>query len=167
MIRISEVSDETLFHSFLGRDVSFVPAPGSSPRVQGALSVPDQLAKALVTAGFGFEVYPCLVRTQAVPKLAFAQPGNRPDVSAHMASMAVEPVLIPPRKITIVDDFVTKGRTLFAAASVLSRAFPNAEIRGFALVRTMGLIDDIEEILAPCVGKITRSTANGDVRRVP
>jgi adenine/guanine phosphoribosyltransferase-like PRPP-binding protein len=61
-----------------------------------------------------------------------------------------------PRRITIVDDFVTKGATLLAAASRVQEAFPEAEVRAFALVRTKGLVADIESISEPCEGLITR-----------
>ncbi len=74
--------------------------------------------------------------------------------------------LFPPPRIVIVDDFVTKGRTLYAAATVVSRAFPNSDLRGFALVRTMGFIDDIPRIVEPVVG-VLRRDASGAVRREP
>lgn len=44
-----------------------------------------------------------------------------------------------------------KGATLIAATSRIRDAFPNAEVRTFALARTMGLIRAIEEI-APLPG---------------
>jgi len=37
----------------------------------------------------------------------------------------------------------------------LKEMFPNAEIRAFALVRTMGLVPDIKEIVDPCIGTVT------------
>lgn len=50
---------------------------------------------------------------------------------------------------------VTKGATLIAAASRVKEAYPRAELRAFALVRTMGLIAEIESIWSPCCGRIT------------
>lgn len=71
--------------------------------------------------------------------------------------LAPDVVLVPtPRRITVVDDFVTKGATLLAAASRVQEAFPEAEVRAFALVRTKGLVADIESIGEPCEGLITR-----------
>lgn len=66
--------------------------------------------------------------------------------------------------ITVVDDVVTKGATLLGAASLLAGAFPRAEIRAFALVRTQGYVKDIERILDPVVGRISR-TRNGGADR--
>ena len=68
--------------------------------------------------------------------------------------MEVDSTLVDPRNITIIDDVVTKGATLLAAASLLANAFPDARVRAFALVRTMGLVPDIERIVEPVVGRI-------------
>lgn len=130
-------------------------------------SIPDQIARVIAAAGFGSGVHPILARTEAVPKSAFAQPGERPDVARHRATMAVESVVPPSPRITLVDDFVTKGRTLFGAASVLARAYPEADVRAFALVRTMGLVPDIGRILEPCVGRIVFDARGEDVDRLP
>ena len=166
-MRVGEVFDASSFGEFLGRDVALVPTPGSSPRYKDGLWVPERIARTLVDAGFGSDVCPILRRTEAVPKSAFAARGERPSVAKHLATMAVDSVLLPSGKITLVDDFVTKGRTLFAAASVLCQTFPGAEIRAFALVRTMGLIPDIERILDPCSGTITLNSPGTDVKRTP
>ena len=65
----------------------------------------------------------------------------------------------------LVDDVVTKGRTLLAAAARLHEAFPNADLRAFALVRTMGFLPQLERLLEPCEGIIR--WAGGDARREP
>ena len=59
----------------------------------------------------------------------------------------------------------TKGRTLLAAASRVQEAFPCAEIRAFALIRTMGLISGIQQLLDPCKGEIR--WRGGDAHRSP
>ena len=165
--RIREYYRAAGFAAFLGSEMPLVPVPGSSLRVTGGLWVPERIAQALVAAGLGSEVLPCLLRTEAVPKSAFSNPGERPDVARHISTMAVEPQFLPPDRLTLIDDFVTKGRTLFAGASVLARAFPQAEIRAFALVRTMGLVPDVSKILDPCTGIIRLLPGTDDVERTP
>jgi hypothetical protein len=59
----------------------------------------------------------------------------------------------------------TKGRTLLAAASCVHEAFPGAQIRAFALLRTMGLISGIQRLLDPCKGEIR--WRSGDAHRSP
>jgi hypothetical protein len=54
---------------------------------------------------------------------------------------------------------------LLAAASRLHEAFPAAQIRAFALVRTMGLIPQVEHLLDPCQGEIRWQS--GDAYRSP
>lgn len=58
-------------------------------------------------------------------------------------------------ELTLVDDFVTKGTTLYACALKLRETFPNATIRAFALGRAMGFVPDVRAIVEPCVGTIT------------
>jgi hypothetical protein len=59
----------------------------------------------------------------------------------------------------------TKGRTLLAAAARLQDAFPAAEIRAFAMLRTMGFVQGVDHLLDPCVGEIRWS--EGDAYRTP
>lgn len=59
-------------------------------------------------------------------------------------------MLANPPRITIVDNVITEGRTLLATAALLRARFPNAEIRVFALIRTMGLQPDVERIVTLC-----------------
>jgi phosphoribosylpyrophosphate synthetase len=156
-----------LVAGFLAPDVVLVPTPRRTPLPSKDSLWPSRLlAEALVRGGLGSRVLSCLVRTEPVPKSAFAAPGERPLPERHYATMRVERNLLDvERRITLVDDFVTKGATLIAAASRVKDAFPAADVRVFALVRTMGLVPEIKAIGAPCMGKIT---FNGvDVERLP
>jgi hypothetical protein len=151
---------------FLGPDVVLVPAPRSAPIKDPSTAWPSaRICDRLVAAGFGRETLPCLSRTMAVPKSAFQPTGMRPTVQTHFESMAVERVLVPPERITVVDDVVTKGATLLAAASRLAEAFPNAEVLAFAILRTMGRVGNIEKIVDPCRGELI--WRGSDVDRQP
>jgi hypothetical protein len=142
-----------------------VPIPGSAPRAVGALSVADHLATALLGMGLGQEIWPGLRRVRAVRKSATAPPGSRPTVGNHFDSFAIEPCGAFPHQVMLVDDIVTKGRTLLAAAARLQEACPTLRIRAFALVRTMGLTSGVERLLEPCVGEIRWRA--GDAYRNP
>jgi len=145
--------------------ITLVPAPRSAPLFEGALWPAKRICDELVRRHLGREVYPCLKRIEAVPKSAFAQPGSRPDARKHLRSIEMLPSLAPPPVITIVDDVVTKGATLLAAASHISSAFPGAVVRAFAVVRTMGLVPEVEEVIDPCIGRIRWDGVN--IRREP
>lgn len=56
-----------------------------------------------------------------------------------------------------MDDVVTIGRTMLGAASHVRAAFPEAEIRAFALIHAFGLTPEIEKIEIPYVGSLRRS----------
>jgi hypothetical protein len=65
----------------------------------------------------------------------------------------------------LVDDFVTRGRTLLASAAVLQRAFPRVQLQALALIRTEGVSSDIDAIAAPVIGVIRYVV--GDAFRSP
>jgi hypothetical protein len=160
--------------------VILVPVPGSAP-AQGALWVGERLAWCLKEVGLAAQVWPVLRRRHAVRKSAFAPAGERPTVLQHYASLAVErapfdrPVIRrggllwerdgQPLRLTLVDDVITRGRTLLAAAGRLRAAFPGAQIRAFALLRTLAPGERLCQLLDPCEGEV-RWVA-GDARRVP
>lgn len=143
----------------------FVPVPGSAPTKQGVPSVAVDLAAALVREGLGAGIWPGLVRRSAVSKSSTAAAGARPTVAQHYESLALAPIAYAPNQFLLIDDVVTRGRTLLAAASRLREAYPNARIRAFALLRTMGYVRDLQRLLDPCVGEIRFKC--GDAHRNP
>lgn len=154
------------FEEFLGPDVTLVPVPGHAPlRDEHSLWVPRRICEVLVSQGLGVDVVPCLARLTVVPKSAYALPGQRPEAQVHYGSMRVDCSVFVTDRVTVVDDFVTRGDTLLAAASLMKEALPEAGIRAFALVRTIGLQPNVERIIDPCVGTIFRGL--GGARRRP
>ena len=148
---------------FLADDV-LVPVPRSAPRAGGTWAAAE-LARALVEAGVGSTMWAGLHRISAVCKSATAKKGCRPSVARHFASFRLEPPGIRPPRVVIVDDVITKGRTLLAAAARLREALPDTQIRAFALLRTKGMISDLTNLLDPCRGEIR--WLRGDARRIP
>jgi predicted amidophosphoribosyltransferase len=150
---------------FFGVTDVLVPVPGSAPHKAGDPWAAEHLALALVNAGLGGEIWPGLRRVRAVRKSATAAPGDRPTVSVHYESFDIALTAAAPERILLIDDVVTKGRTLLAAASRVHEAYPRAQIRAFALVRTMGLIARVGQLLDPCKGEI--QWRGGDAHRTP
>lgn len=137
-----------------GDTVTLVPAPRSSPLPAGAMWPAQRICETLLASKLASSVEPLLERTEAVPKAAFAALGERPSVDRHYATMNVQRDLIEPSDITLVDDVITQGRTSIAAASRLAECFPQANVRVFAMVRTMGLVPEVDRIVDPCLGRI-------------
>lgn len=164
-----QVAAQSPLAGFLCPAQVLVPIPGSAPTGAGVVSVAEHLATALIDAGLGQCVWKGLYRVHAVRKSATAAPGSRPTVGAHYDSFAIDPTIelaaFSPAQIVLIDDVVTKGRTLLAAASRIHEACPAAEIRAFALLRTMGLIQGVEHLLDPCMGQIRWRA--GDAHRNP
>lgn len=144
-----------------------IAVPGSEPRDPTAHCVASLLAEALVREGLAGAHWQCIRRVQPVRKSARSAPGERPTTERHYESLAVEITQVAgdPARMTLVDDVVTRGRTLLAAATRLHDAFPNARIQGFALLRTMGFAPRVDRLWDPCIGEIT--WRGGDARRNP
>lgn len=156
---------EGWFPEFFGKDVTLVPVPGSAPRVDAnTLWVAEKLAQALRAQGLAGQIWTPLKRGRRVQKSATAAPGERPTVQTHIQSFDIIDRLPPRGPVLLVDDIVTKGATLLAAASALNDAVPGLDLRGYGLIRTMGLQPDIERIVDPVVGAIRWL---GDVDRTP
>jgi hypothetical protein len=143
-----------------------VPVPGSVPSAWGAATASGRLAVALAEHGLGKAVWFGLRRVRAVRKSATAAPGARPSIATHVDTMAIDPAGAPDTAhLVLIDDVVTKGRTLWAAAVRLREVFPHAELRAFALLRTVGYAPVPDESFMPCTGKIELTC--GDARRSP
>jgi phosphoribosylpyrophosphate synthetase len=165
-LRVHQQAEESsrLCGFFRSTDI-LVPVPGSAPQSAAGTWVAAALADALVREGVGTMAWRGLHRICAVRKSATSAPGARPTVVRHYESFLMERPPITPQSVVLIDDVVTKGRTLLAAASRLHEAFPEAQIRAFALLRTMGLVPVVRQLLDPCVGEIRWKA--GDAQRRP
>lgn len=151
---------------FFDPETCLVPVPRSAPLVApDALWPARMICDALAADGLGL-VHRWLRRHRAVRKSSKSPPGERPTVEEHLASMAVDLDLAQPTRITLVDDVVSRGRTLFASAALLTQAFPSIEVRTFAVIRTQSLVPDVATVLDPVIGRIFR-TPDGDADREP
>lgn len=168
-VREQTVRDER-FARLFEKPAVLVPVPGSSPfeaKPPGTPWAAERLAFALHGVGLGKSVWTGVRRIFPVRKSATALNANRPGVRQHYDSFAImaPSFATAPSRIIVVDDVITKGRTLFAAALRLQEAFPDADIRTFALVRTMGFLPNLSHCLEACQGVIR--WAGDDARREP
>jgi len=154
---------EGFFHA---ADV-LVPLPGRKAGAVSREAVTRQLAERLMESGLGCSVWAGLARIVEVPKSATAPRGARPDLERQFESLGV--VCAEGRgsvaQFMLIDDVVSRGRTMLAAAMRLREAFPRSRVRGFALLRTLGMTADVDRLLHPCIGTIR--LARGDARREP
>ena len=153
--RLSEEHPASLFEDLFSDSPLLVPVPRSSLTVEGGIWPAFNIASALVQHGIGAAVLPCLERIKAVPKSAFAASGTRPKPIDHYESMQATRLMTDRRSLCLVDDVITKGATLLAAATRLQQTYPQAKVTAFALVRTLGFVEDIDQIVEPAVGSVT------------
>jgi hypothetical protein len=133
-----------------------VPVPRCSLQRTGSLWPAKNMVAAMLAVGIGSRMCTCLKRAKAVPKSAWAKPGERPTPKTHYESFEVEEAdLTETGRIVLVDDLITKGATIIAGASKIKDAFPNSEIAGFAMMRTVGYRTDFRALADPTIGTIT------------
>ena len=155
-LRAKEEWDNGWFADWFDGDVTLIPVPGSAPRLDAqALWVPEKICQTLLAANIGSEVMACLVRDYKVPKNASQPPGNRATVQEQYDSMSIATDLLeaPYDQIVVVDDFITRCRTLTAACSRVQEAFPDATVRAFTYVRSRGF-DEVDHLVEPFHGEV-------------
>lgn len=155
------------FSNFFESNTVLVPAPRSSLVQSDALWVPQRIARELVKRGFGSNAVDYLTRIRAVAKSAFSTASDRPKVTTHFESLAVQGTMTPPDNVLIIDDIVTRGATLMGAANRLAEAFPGARIKAFAAMRTISNPEEFHHMYDPCVGTITYRSSQDDTIRRP
>ncbi len=160
------VHERKALQGFFDPAALLIPVPGCTPPAARRKWVAEHLARGLLAAGLGAGIWTGLRRDSAVRKSATAAGRERPTVAAHFDSFVLQAPPTPrPANILLVDDVVTKGRTLLAAATRVREAFPETPIRAFALLRTLGMVAGLERLMDPCVGTIRWRA--GDAHRSP
>lgn len=162
--RLASMAQDEVFSGLFGPARALVPVPRGAPLTLGALWPAKRICEELKHAGLGGTVLELLERTEAVRKAAFASSsgGARPTFADHVRTTRCASELVWHDRFLLVDDFVTSGTQLIAAASALLAMYPTASVTGFALVRTMSRVE-VDQILAPCAGTI--SYDGGDYAR--
>ena len=136
------------FMSLFENNPVLVPVTRSSLLQPNSLWVGLKVATAMRKVGLGSTVSPSLVRTSAV--------GTKASAEEHYDSQKVEQkLLVDPEHILLVDDFVTRGATMIASALRLRESYPNADVAGFAAIRTVSPSADFKRIDDPVFDTIT------------
>lgn len=142
------------FRDVFNEHTLLVPVPHNSRSSRTSPWVSRNLALVLQETGLAEEVWIGLRRINSTERLSSIPTREWHTVQQHYQSFAVIPLRTPPADIVLIDDFIARGRKLVAAAMRIQEAFPSAHVRAFALVRTMGLIPDVERLFDPCEGVI-------------
>jgi predicted amidophosphoribosyltransferase len=107
----------------------------------------------MVAEGLGGDVVSCLQRIKAVPKSAFAGPGERPTALVHYNSLSVGLLPGVPSRVIPIDDVVTQGATFAGAYARLREVLADTNIIAvFSLART---VQSFSQVVEPTVGRIT------------
>jgi len=153
------------FRGYFNRQTVLVPVPGSGSDCLDTSWTARLLAVEMCASGMAGRLWTGLRRVTGVPRSADAWHWKRPSVLEHFESFGICSTQIQAPDIVLIDDVVTKGRTLMAAAIRLRTVFPNAHIRAFAMLRTLGFAPSIDRLFDPCRGEILWD--GSDVRRNP
>ncbi|MCY2959174.1 MAG: hypothetical protein NTY35_03330 [Planctomycetota bacterium] len=67
-------------------------------------------------------------------------------------------------RVLVVDDVITRGAVGLAAVSLLRQQMPDADIRVFAMIRTISSPEDFRQLLDPCSGVVALQADGSTVR---
>ena len=110
-------------------------------------------------------------RKKAVPRSsAQKKAADRADPPLHYASLGIgEPTLLGVRKITLVDDVVTRGSTIMGAAARILETWPDARIQAFAVARVDSEqeLTNVKEMLDLALDEVRYDPSAGHLERRP
>ena len=150
------------FSEFFSKDTVLVPVPDSKRTRSDTLWVPHVLANELKMVGLGRDIVPCLLRTVPIQKAATSASGQRPTVKEHCDSLEMRRLFMEPPCILLIDDVVTRGTAFLAAYHKIHDAYPDAEIKAFAAMRTVQYPgeDDFRDVIDPYIDTITPNNSH-------
>lgn len=159
-------ADRKVFPNFFTKETVAIPVPSSSLTTDDTFWAPKLLTEALVRQNLASDAIPCLSRVKPIRKSSECKPVDRPIPREHYESMRVESSLTQPTNILLVDDLFTQGSTFLGAANRIAEIYPNAQIKGFAAMRTVGWVNNFNNVWDPVTTTITL-TRSGKAYRPP
>ena len=131
--RLVQLLPESPLEHFFDGDPCLVPLPRSGLSAKDSVWPAKRISESLVHHGLGARVECAIERRTAVHKSAGSE--NRPSPRDHYSSFRAVPV--KAERIILVDDVVTRGSTALGAAWRLLEVMPVAQVKLFAVARTM------------------------------
>jgi len=146
---IHGIQQHEFLKEYLNDQTYLIPVPRNAPLLKKNALWPSKIiCGRLVANGLGKQCLTIVNRISRVDKSSSIPiADNRPSVETHINSLEVSKTIDNPEKITVVDDVLTLGRTTYACVHNLKKTYPDCDIRIFVMMRTMGLVDDIDKLV--------------------
>lgn len=168
-----EANRNTMFRKllgeFLGRDALLVPVPPHFPMKEysanGGLWVPNRIAVHMEELGLGRRLV-ALRRVREVQKSSTLLKRTERRPATHRDSLEIaSDEDLNGRRVVLVDDIVTTGSTMLGSAWRILDRYPNAQIVGFAVMRTISDPRQFRGTLDPVAGCIVHNEDGTACRR--
>lgn len=148
-----ETEESGIYNEYFGSDVTLVPMPGSGLFLEGAIRPPLIISQCILNDAHAGVICDVIRRSKPVRKSSnYYTSDTRPLIHEHLASITVNPDLSVTKRILLIDDVLTLGRTALACKTILEKAYPDADIKSLALLRTS--LSEIDSLYHPENGEI-------------
>ena len=150
-----------LLSEFLGRDALLVPVPPHSQvkdyLANRGLWVPDRIAAHMEGLGLGRRLV-ALRREREIPKSSTRLKRTERHPATHYDSLEIASNEdLNGKRVVLIDDIVTTGSTMLGSAWRILNRYPDAQIVGFAAMRTVSDPRKFRGTLDPVAGCIVHN----------
>ena len=133
-------------------NATLIPIPRSAPLKPQAIWPAKIIAEQFIEMGLGIEIIELLKRRTVVPKSRnFRLAADRPSIDTLYDSLQVDRTMLNAKKIILIDDVFTLGRTAVSCVKRLKDIYPDIEIQVFSAMRTRGGLSSFSDIHDPKV----------------
>jgi len=126
-----------------------VPVPRSSLSKDGSVWPSKVISEVFFDLGLVSEVKELIERVSPIRSSHLCAPDERPLIHEHCETLQFNNMLYTGSNFLLIDDVITRGRTLSACSQVLANSVETHNILGLAVMKSLLTDDPIQKLFVP------------------